>query len=161
MAFCFEIVSKKQTTTNKVDWSPPPATQATTNLQGLVDKPVDFSTTIRNQYARAKTRLSNSYNSPLGAYTTADVRDKQLREQNSDLDMSLGMDLGNAAQQQSSDQFNRQATVAGLTSPQMYNASSTSKVSDPWGTALGVLGGAAGAAGSLATGLGGSGGLLA
>jgi len=148
------LMSKKSTQTNKVDWSPPPATVATTNLQNQVDNPVDYSVPIKNQYARAKTRLSNSYNSPLGAYTTADVRDKQLREQNLDLDQNLGMDLGNAAQQASADKFNRQATVAGLTSPQMYTASQTSKVSDPWGTALGLLGGGAAAAGSLMSGFG-------
>jgi hypothetical protein len=147
--------TKKQTQENKVAFATPPPTQATTNLQSMVDKPVDYATPIRNQYARAKTRLSNSYNSPLGAYTTADVRDKQLREQNSDMDQSLGMDLGNAAQQSASDQFNRQATVAGLTAPQMYNASSTSTVHDPWGTALGLLGGIGAAGSSLMTGYGG------
>lgn len=112
---------------NQVGWSTPPATQATTNLQGLVDKGVDYSVPIRNAYARAEQNLDHSYANPLGGYTTADVKDKSLRSQHRDLQQSLGMDLSNAAQDNAQGQFNRQATVAGLTSPQMYNSSSTQK----------------------------------
>jgi len=117
---------KEQTQTNQVGWSAPPPTQATTNLQGLVDKGPDYTTPIRNAYGRAEHELSHSYQSPLGAYTTADVRDKSLRSQNSDLQQSMGLDLSNAAQENAQGQFNRQATVAGLTAPQMYNSSSKS-----------------------------------
>ncbi len=147
--------SKKTEQKNTVAWSAPPATQATTNLQGMVDKGPDYSTPIRNAYGRAQQNLSKSYQSPLGAYTTADVRDKSLRSQQSDLSQSMGLDLSNAAQENAQGQFNRQATVAGLTAPQMYGSGGTTTVHDPWGTAMGLIGGGASAAGSLMSGIGG------
>lgn len=91
----------------------------------MVNTPVDYSTPLRNQYARAEQNISRSYNNPLGAFTTADVRDKTLRATHQDLQQQLGLDLSNAAQQSSADQFNRQATVAGLTAPRFYNAKSS------------------------------------
>ncbi len=128
----------KKTTRNEVSWSTPPATQATTNLQNMVDEGVDYSTPIRNAYARAEQDLNNSYQNPLGAYTTADVKDKTMRSQKRAMNQSMGMDLSEAAQQNAEGKFNRQATVAGLTRPQMYGSKTT--VSDPWGTAMGFAG---------------------
>ncbi len=116
--------SSKSKTENQVAWSPPPATQATTNLQNMVTNGPDYTVGIKNAYARAGQDLDRSYNNPLGARTTADVRDKASRAQHMDLNQSMGMDLANAAQQNAQGQFNRQATVAGLTAPQMYNSSS-------------------------------------
>ena len=121
------IGSNKGKTVNTPGWSAPPSTVATTNLQNMVNNPVDFSVPIRNSYARAEQTRHRSYQSPLGAYTTADVRDKSLREQDQAANQSLGLDLSNAAQESSQNQFNRQATVAGLTAPQFYNASSSQK----------------------------------
>lgn len=116
--------SSKSRQENQVSWSTPPPTQATTNLQGLVNQGVDYSTPIRNSYARAEQNLNRSYTNPLGAYTSADVRDKSLRTQNADLHQNMGLDLANAAQENAQGQFNRQATVAGLTQPISYTSSS-------------------------------------
>ncbi len=138
--------SKKSYTTNTVAYATPPPTAATTALQGMVDNPVDYTTGVRNAYGRAEQQLSKSYSSPLGAYTTADVRDKSLRSQNADLQQSEGLDLSQAAQQKAADQFNRQATVAGLTSPQLYNSGGMTR--QPY-SVLDWVSGGAGAAGSL------------
>jgi len=146
-------MSKKVKQTNTPGWSPPPRTQEVTNLQGLVDQGADYSTPIRNAYARAKEENTRSYNNPLGAYTTADVRDKSIRSQNANFNQGMGIDLANAAQANADAKFGRQATVAGLTQPQMYNASSVQKTSDPWGVATGMLGAGASVASSA---LGGS-----
>lgn len=139
--------SKKTYVTNTESFAAPPPTVATTNLQAMVDKPVDYSTPIRNAYGRAEQSLSRSYQSPLGAYTTADVRDKSLRSQNADLQQGMGLDLSNAAQQNASDVFNRQATVAGLTSPVPYLSRSNTvqpySVMDWVGTIGGIAAGAA------------------
>lgn len=128
-------MSKKTTQTNQVAWSSPPQTQDMTNLQNAAQTNVDYSTPIRNAYARANQQYDRSYNNPLGAYTTADVRQKASQEHSDTMNQSLGLDLANAAQQNSSGQFGRLATVAGLTRPQMYGSGSTTKVSDPLGTA--------------------------
>lgn len=132
--------------TNQVGWSAPPATAATTALQGMVNQGVDYSTPIRNAYARAEQNLSKSYQSPLGAYTTADVRDRALRSQKSDLQQSMGIDLSNAAQENAQGQFQRQATVAGLTAPQMYNSKSINEQKFAMGDFLGMAFGGASSA---------------
>lgn len=119
----------------------------------MVDQGADYQTPIRNQYARAEQKNARTYNNPLGAFTTADVRDKSMRAQNADFHQNLGIDLANAAQQNASDKFGRQSVVAGLTQPNMYNSQSVQKTSDPWGTALGFAGMGANVASSA---LGGS-----
>lgn len=147
-------MSKKTKTTNTPGWSPPPRTAEVSNLQSMVDQPVDYATPIRNAYARADQDVKRSYNNPLGGYTTATVRDRSYQSQKKDLAQNMGMDLANAAQRSASDRFGRQATVAGFTQPTMYNAQSVQKTSDPLGTAMGL----AGMGTNVATGLmGGSG----
>lgn len=91
---------------------------------------------IRNSYARAEQNLQRSYQSPMGAFTTADVRDKTLRSQRQDLQQNMGIDLANASQQNNEAKFGRQATVAGFTQPQMYQSGSSGSMSDPFGQAL-------------------------
>lgn len=130
------MASNKSKQTNQVSWSAPPATQATTNLQAMVDKGVDYATPIRNAYARAEQNYDRSYKNPLGAYTTADVRDKSIRANHNQMQQELGLDLSNAAQQNAQGQFQRQATVAGLTAPQMYQSGSSQKFTA--GDALGM-----------------------
>lgn len=90
----------------------------------------DFGVPIRAQFDRARQDLSNSYINPLGAYTTPDVRDKAMREQNFNLDQGQAVALGNAANQNQQNAFGQQATVAGLTAPVSYNSGSTK--SDKW-----------------------------
>lgn len=103
----------------------------------------DFSVPIRNSYARAEQQNNRSYNNPLGAFTTADVRDKSKREAHTDFMQNQGIDLGNAAQQNQQNAFNQQATVAGLAAPRFYNASSTSSQPFVGGDVLSMAMGAA------------------
>ena len=123
----------------------PPATQATTNLQSMVNEGADFSTPIRNAYARAGAAHDRSYNNPLGAYTTADVRDKSSRAWHSENAQNLGLDLSNAAQQSAGDKFNRQATVAGFTNPNLVQTGGTTSSPFNWSDGLGIGAGVAGA----------------
>lgn len=124
----------KSTQQNQVAWSAPPSTTATDNLQSMVNSGgADFQTPIRNAYSRAEQQNARTYNNPLGAYTTADVRDKSQREQNDQLGQSEGLDLANAAQQTAQNQFSNQATVAGLTAPRLYNSQSVNtQPVTPW-----------------------------
>ena len=123
--FFLFMATKKNRQTNTVAWSTPPATAATTALQGMVDKGPDYSTPIRNVYAREEQQYNQSFKNPLGAYTTADVRDKSIREHGQMQQQNLGLDLSNAAQQEAQAKFGRQATVAGLTSPHLYQSGSS------------------------------------
>lgn len=132
----------KKTTKNTVAWSTPPATPATTQLQSMVGQ-ADHSTSIRNRYARAERELDQSYRSPLGAYTTADVEDKAKRAQKFDLKQNMGADLANANLMSQNQAFNQQAAVAQLMQPRMYNDKST--YSDPFGSAMQIASLAVGA----------------
>ena len=114
------MATNKSKQKNNYGYSTPPPTQATINLQKMVDKPVDYATPIRNQYSRAEQVFNRSFKNPLGAHTTADVRDKSIRANQLSQLQNLGMDLSEAAQMSSQNQFGRQATVAGLTSPVHY-----------------------------------------
>ena len=87
----------------------------------------DFSVPVRAGFERARQNNANSYNNPLGAFTTADVRDKAQREQNFDMDQGEAVALGNAANQNQQNAFGQQATVAGLMAPQYYNAQTYSQ----------------------------------
>lgn len=135
----------KQTSTNTYGYMTPPSTAATQNLQAMVDTPVDYATPIRNSYARAEAKHQRSYNSPLGAYTTADVRDKQQRAYHNENQQNLGLALSDAAQQTAGDKFNRQATVVGFTQPRLVQTGGSATTHQPfsWMDALNIGGGAA------------------
>lgn len=133
------LSTKKSTTENTPGWSTPPSTPQSTKLENMVGT-ADFSAPIRNQYARAEAENNRSYLNPLGAYTTSDVRDKAKREQALGLHQNLGMALGDAALQNQVNSFNQQGLVAQLMQPRFYNAKSTTKESDPLGTALQIAG---------------------
>ncbi len=120
------MATNKAKQKNQYGFSTPPPTEATTNLQNMVNNPVDYATPIRNAYGRAEKQYESTYKNPLGAYTTADVRDKSIREHGQEMNQQEGLDLSNAAQQTSQNQFNRQATVAGFTSP-IHELQSTSQ----------------------------------
>jgi len=111
----------------------------------MVDSGYDAATPIRNSYARAEAKHQRSYNNPLGAYTTADVRDKTSNEYHDTMQQNLGLDLSNAAQQSSQDKFNRQATVAGFTQPHLTQTGGTNVQTSPfnWQDALQIGGGIA------------------
>jgi len=133
----------KEVQTNTPGWSAPPETADVSTLRGMVNGG-DYATPIRNQYARAEQDLSRSYNNPLGAYTSADVRDKSMRSQKLDMQQSLGMDLANAEQQNADARFNRQSTVAGMTAPQFYMAKSQNSQPFVGGDVAKIILGAAG-----------------
>ena len=138
-------MSKKTTTKNEVAFAAPPETADTQRMRTLSTQGADYSTPIRNAYARAEQNLSRSYQNPLGGATTADVREKSLREQKSTMMQSMGLDLSNAAQQNAQSQFGNAATVAGMTQPRMYNSGGTQTTSDPMAimSAIAGVGGSA------------------
>lgn len=117
--------TKKNKTEVTPGWSPPPNTPDINTLREHANTPYDYATPIRNQYARAEQNYSQSYKNPLGAYTTADVRDKSIREHSDMMNQNLGMDISNAGQRSNQAQFGQLSTVAGLTAPQFYHASTS------------------------------------
>lgn len=124
----------KQTQTNTFSQITPQATQATTNLQGMVNQGTDPS--IPYHYAQQREDVNQSFQSPLGAYTTPAVRDAANRVTSE----RLGMEEAQATQASKflGDQaaFDRQAAVAGFTQPQIVNSGGTSQSSPGWGQSV-------------------------
>lgn len=136
-------MSRKKVTTNTPAWTPPPATAATNQLGALAQENVDYSTPIRASFAQAEQASERQYKNPLGGYTTADVRDKSIREERDTRGQNRGIALANAAQQSSADKFNRTASWANATAPQMYNAQQVNRQPFSWQDGLGMAGGVA------------------
>ena len=119
-------MGRKQTQTNTPGFATPPPTPQFNQLQSMVGK-VDYAPPLRNQYARAKQDFNRSYKNPLGAYTTADVRDKTIRANEQEMNQDLGLDLSNAAMQNQQNAFGQQSALAELAQPRFYNAQTVSK----------------------------------
>lgn len=100
---------------------------------------------IPYRYQAARTRLRDSFNNPIGAYTTADVREKTERAG----DMELTQQEGEASQESNfanqALEAGRLSDLAGLTAPRIVQTGGTqnSTVTQPfnWGS---VISGAAG-----------------
>lgn len=113
----------------------PPDTPATTALQGMVKQGSDPS--IPYAFAQRRQDVANSFQNPLGAYTTPAVRDAANRVTGEKLamDESTAMQASKLAGDEAA--FGRQATVAGLTSPRLVQTGGTSSgtsTADPgWG----------------------------
>lgn len=137
----------KTTQTNTHGYMNPPSTTATTNLQAMVNEPVDYSTPIRAAYGKAENQANRTFNNPQGGYTTQAVRDSQQHENQQMMSQNMGIDLANAAQQSSGDKFNRQATVAQFTNPNLVQTGGTSETRTPFNwMSLAQMGAGAGSA---------------
>jgi len=118
--------SKKKSTqqsTTSYGWQTPPSTPATTALQGMVDTGPDPS--IGYNYAQRREDYNNSFQNPLGAQTSSAVRDAATRVggQRMSQDENNAMQSSRFANNEA--KFGRQATVAGLTAPQLTSTGSS------------------------------------
>lgn len=95
---------------------------------------------IAHGYARRQSSLRNSYQNPLGQYTTPAMRDAALRSQEGDLEQEYGQAqrVGYNDMQQRTGQ--RLAGLAGLTAPRLTQTGETSSGSSS-GTSSGTYSG--------------------
>lgn len=125
-------MGKKKTQTNT--YQQLPVTPQVQQLQTMVNRGSDPS--IPYAYAQRRQDVQNSYQNPLGAYTTPAVKDASERVANERLSMDEAAAIAASnynAQQQA---FGQQATVAGLTQPVM--TSSTTSQPFNWGSVIGA-----------------------
>lgn len=81
------------------------------NTQFKVDPTIGF------RAGSAKRRLENSYNNPLGGYTTPQIRDAQLRSGERSIDEQAGMESRAGQYDVNNQTFQKNAYLAGLTAP--------------------------------------------
>ena len=121
-------MGKKKTTTtqtsnNTYGWQTPPTTPAVQELQTMVQKGSDPS--IPYFFAQQREDLDNSFQNPLGAYTTSAVRDAASRTANERFGMAQSEAIKASNYSSNNQAFGQQSTIAGLTSPQLVQTGGT------------------------------------
>ena len=120
---------------------------------------LDFTTPIIQGFGQQDNLIKESGNDIFGANTSPEmaqkVRDSRLFKSATD----KGNALSGAVQQQENAKNSGYMSLGGATAPVMFNPGSTNtqKVSDPWGTAMGIAGlGIQGASAAFAPGANGA-----
>lgn len=108
---------------NQFGWQQTPDSQDISALRGYREQ---LDPSIAHGYARRQTNLRNSYQNPLGQYTTPAMRDAALRSQEGDLEQEYGQAqrVGHNDMQQRTGQ--RLSGLAGLTAPRLTQTGETS-----------------------------------
>jgi len=130
----------KTETANTYGWQQTPDTQ---DIQNVRSEQFQEDPGIGHQFALLKEQVHNNYANPLGAYTTADVRTKQLNAQDQAINQQEA-----AAHRQGQYDVNQQTAgknlaLAGLTAPKLVQTGGTGTTTQS-GDVLGqIIGGAA------------------
>lgn len=138
--------SKTTTTTNTYGHQMMPTTPEMTRTQEIADKLRDkINPMIRGNFAAARRNLKDSFTNPLGAHTTAAIRDATIRSGNQELDQQENLALSNAEFQANQADWERSMGMAQLTKPQLVQTGGTQTQSGGFlgDLALGLVGGAA------------------
>ncbi len=118
--------SKKKTTqTNTYSHMTAPDTQDTIRLRELANQNQGPDPSIRYAFANARKDLDNSYQNPLGAYTSPAVRDAANRASSERLGMAQNVALQDSNRASQQQQFGQQSALAGLTAPQLVQTGGT------------------------------------
>lgn len=144
-----QMGSKKKTTTNTntYGWQASPGSADIDALRGMKAK---ADTNIPYLYARMREKLGNSYNNPMGAYTSPAVRDAVSRNAGQGLALDEAQAVRASQQQADNVNYGRQAGVAAMTAPQLVQTGGTQVQKTPkdWGS---LLFGGQGAGGTIAS----------
>ncbi len=116
----------KSKTTNTYGWQTPPTTADTSAMRTAAQTPVDYSTPIRSAYGVRQKNADRMYKDLLGGYSTPSQRTAMRKEDSDTFSQQMGLDLANAAQQNSADQFSRAAAMQSVTAPHLVQTGGTS-----------------------------------
>lgn len=134
-------MSTKQKTTSTYSSPAPFHSPATDQLQTMVHQGSD--PTIPYAYAQKREDAQNSFNSPLGAYTTPAVRDAASRVSNERLGMEENAAIQGSNFRNQNAEFQRQLGVVGATQPLQTGATQSQSLIPGLITAGAGLGSAA------------------
>lgn len=146
-------MSKSRSTSQQTyGWQTPPVTADTQAVREAARKPVDYSAAVRRAYAWRKSQRDRTYNDLLGGNTTPGLRTAMKKEDDDTFAQAMGLDLANAAQSSSADEFQRLAAVQGMTAPHLVQTGGTATQSQsPFAMAM-QIGQMASSIGSAALG---------
>lgn len=128
-------MGKGPKTTSTNTYTQLPVTPQVTQLQGMVAQGSDPS--IPFSYAQRREDINNSFQNPLGAYTSPAVRDASHRVANERMSIDEAEAVKASKFQGDQAAFNRQSTVAGLTQP--VQTSGTQTTNPGWGQTVGTI----------------------
>lgn len=129
---------------NTFGWETPPDTA---DVQALRSHQFQVDPTIGHRVGGAIRRMQDSFQSPLGGYTTPQMRDAIQRTQERELLQEGGAQFRAGQYDVNNQQFGQKAAVAGMTAPRMVQKTSSgtssgkATTSEPWYNGL-VQGGA-------------------
>lgn len=95
-------------------------------LRGMVANPNEVDPTIAYGYARRRQDLDNSYQNPLGAYTSPAVRDAAGRSAGRGLNMEAAVATSAGRREAQDRAFQQQSYIAGLTAPPVVQTGGSS-----------------------------------
>lgn len=113
---------KKVTQTNTHSYmTPPPSADvnALREMRAVADPSIPFT------YGKLRTQQANSFNNPLGSQTSAATREASNRATNQSLAMQEAQANEESQFNANNANFQRQATVAGFTQPQLVQTGGT------------------------------------
>jgi hypothetical protein len=142
-------VSKKKTkseSTNTYQYLQPPDTQ---DIKDLRSMDIQEDPGIGHQFALLKENVHNSYMNPLGAYTTPDVREKQLRATDMDINQQETQAHRVGQYDVNQQRIGKQTGLAALTAPKLAQTGGTQTTTQS-GDILGQIIGAGAQVGSAA-----------
>lgn len=115
------------------------------DIDTLRNTKFDIDPGLSAEYGKARSDLNKSFQQPLGAYLSPQVRDAQLRSGNERLNRDEAQAMRQGQYDVNNQKFGRDVTVAGLTAPPLVQAGSTSTGSgtvtqnpSAFSTALGI-----------------------
>jgi hypothetical protein len=140
----------QQTTTNTYGWQNRPETADTQAARSAIQN-VDFSSPIFAQFGQAERDIDEMAFEP---ELNEEAKSKIKYGKMFNLRMNKGAALADAKSREEQFKTGNLMSMAGMTAPVMVQTggtmNGTQTTSDPWGTAMGLIGGA----GSVASGMG-------
>lgn len=119
--------------TNTYGWMTPPDTA---DVGAMRDFKFEQDPRLSYSFARAAQRLGDTYNNPMGGYTTPQLRDARLRAGYEDLAQEEGQAVREDSYARQGLDYARKVDVAGMTQPRLAQTSSSGNSS---GTSSGTI----------------------
>lgn len=126
-------------TQNAYGWQTP---NDTADVQVLRSHQFQIDPTIGYRVGGAIRRMQDSYQNPLGGYTTPQIRDATMRSQERELMQQGGQQFREGAYDVGNQQYGQKLAVAGMTAPRLVQtgssgqqsgtSSGTATTSTPW-----------------------------
>lgn len=128
------------------------APKITPEMEAIRNMRAQSDPTIPYRYANLRQQNADSYNNPLGSYTTPAVREAAQRVSNQHLAMDEAQATAESQYNADNENYNRAANYAQMTAPKFVQSGGTNTTTQSGGLLGDILGGAVGIGANYATG---------